>query len=175
MSEKCALRVLIGRDEIRDKVEELGRRIAADFPADELCVIGVLKGSFLFMADLVRAIPRPVMVDFVGAASYGEGTVSSGEVVLTKDLSLEISGRDVIVVEDIVDTGVTLDWLLARIQQRSPRTLQVVSLLDKPSRHQREISIDYLGFEIPNHFVVGYGMDHAERYRNLPDICILAE
>jgi hypoxanthine phosphoribosyltransferase len=168
---------LIPADRIRRRVEELGRRIAADYPARDgdspLHLIGVLKGAAVFLSDLARAIERDVSFDFLGVASYGAQTQSSGEIRLTKDLDEDIAGRDVLLVEDIVDTGLTVEWLLSHLRSRGPRSLRVATLLDKPSRRIQPVELAYLGFEIPDEFVVGYGLDYAQRYRNLADICVL--
>jgi hypoxanthine phosphoribosyltransferase len=167
------MRVLITAAEIRERVREMGLRIATDCPGGVLYLVGVLKGSFLFLADLARAVPRPVRIDFIGISSYGPGKTTSGEVRLTKDLDETIAGAHVVVVEDIVDTGITLGYLLHLLEQRKPASLRVAALLDKPGRRQREVRIDYAGFRIPNEFVVGYGLDYGEDYRTLPDVCVL--
>jgi hypoxanthine phosphoribosyltransferase len=168
---------LIPAERIRRRVEEMGRQIAADYPqravAEPLHLIGVLKGAVIFLADLARAIGRDVSWDFLSAASYGAATESSGEIRLTMDIEQDIAGRDVLLVEDIVDTGLTVDWLCNHLRQRGPRSLRVATLLDKPSRRVQPVELAYVGFEIPNEFVVGYGLDYAQRYRNLADICAL--
>jgi hypoxanthine phosphoribosyltransferase len=164
------LEVLIDADRIAARVKEVGAALRAAHAADTpLHVVGVLKGSFLFMADLVRAIDGPVTVDFLGVASY-EGTRSTGAVQLTHDLRSDIAGKHVVVVEDIVDTGLTLDYLLRNLQSREPASLTVVALLDKPERRKVEVKVDYVGFTIPDAFVVGYGLDLDQLYRNLPYI-----
>jgi hypoxanthine phosphoribosyltransferase len=169
-----ALQPLLSAEAIRARVLELGRRIAADHPdavgGPPLHLVGILKGSFVFLSDLARAVPRDVLLDFVGVASYGAGTESSGAVRITKDLEADIEGADVILVEDIVDSGRTLRFVLDRMLARRPRSLKVAALLDKPGRRVVPVEADYVGFEIPDVFVVGYGLDHAGRYRNLPDI-----
>jgi hypoxanthine phosphoribosyltransferase len=171
------LECLISAERIRERVAELGRRIAADYPASEgdppLHLIGVLKGAAVFVADLARAIGREVSFDFIGVSSYGGGMQSSGEIRLSKDIDEEIGGRDVLLVEDIVDTGLTVEWLCKHLQRRGPRTLRIATLLDKPSRRVQPVELSYVGFEIPDEFVVGYGLDYAQRYRNLADICVL--
>jgi len=168
---------LIPAERIRQRVDELGRRIAADYPQRDgdspLHLIGVLKGAIVFVADLARAIEREVSLDFLGIRSYGALTESSGEIRLTKDLEEDIAGRDVLLVEDIVDTGLTVEWLRDHLQRRGPRSLRVATLLDKPSRRIQPVELAYVGFEIPDEFVVGYGLDYAQRYRNLADICVL--
>ena len=167
------LRVLLTEEKIQSRIRGLGAEIAASYPDGTLCLIGVLKGSFLFLADLARVIARPVRFDFVGASSYGDGMVTRGDVRLTKDADGDLRGVDILVVEDIIDTGITLSYVLDHLRSKRPRSLRVVTLLDKPEKHEREIHIDYLGFTIPNEFVVGYGMDYAEDYRYLKDICVL--
>ncbi len=166
------LRVLLSAEEIRLRIEELGRSIDRDYP-EGVHMVAILKGSFIFLADLARAISRPTRIDFIGISSYGKGKTSSGEVKLTKDLDASIEGSDVLVVEDIVDSGITLTYLLHVLQQRKPRSLQIAALLDKPERRVRPVEVTYVGFQIPDEFVVGYGLDHDERYRNLPDVCVL--
>jgi hypoxanthine phosphoribosyltransferase len=167
------LRVLISAEQIRQKIEEMGAQIARDYDDRPIYLIGILKGSFIFLADLARAIPGHARVEFIGVSSYGKGKTTSGEVRLTKDLDVSIEGLDVIVVEDIVDSGVTLTYLLQVLSQRKPRSLRIATLLDKPERRLRDVKVDYRGFEIPDEFVVGYGLDYAEDYRNLPDVCVL--
>jgi hypoxanthine phosphoribosyltransferase len=165
---------LISAEAISSRVRELGAQITADFRtlADkaDVVVIGVLKGSVIFLADLVREIALPIYVDFIGISSYGDATVSSGVVQITQDLSRPIEGKHVIVVEDIVDTGHTVHYLLENLATRRPASLKLASLLHKPERQERQVKIDYLGFTIPNKFVVGYGLDIAQQWRNLPFI-----
>lgn len=172
------LEPLLKQRQIAARVAELGKQIATDFPstpsAVPLWLIGALKGAVFFQADLARAIDRDVSLGFIRASSYGAGTTSSQDVQIRLDLNDDIAGADVILVEDIVDTGYTARALLDRLAAASPRTLRLASLLDKPSRRQVPVQIDYRGFEIPDDFVVGYGLDHAESYRNLPDISVLA-
>lgn len=170
-----SLKVLISADQIRKRVAELGAEIDRDFPEGPVYLIAILKGACFFLADLARAMKTPARIEFVGISSYGKGKTTSGEVRLTKDLDATIEGRDVIVVEDIVDSGVTLTYLLKVFAQRRPRTLRIATLLDKPERRQRSVEVHYTGFKIPDEFVVGYGLDYAEDYRNLKDICILSE
>ena len=160
--------VLLEPAAIATRVAELGRAISADYGAEPLVVVVVLKGSFMFAADLVRAIDLPLEVDFLGVRSYGDATESSGIVQITSDLSRSIEGRDVLLVEDIVDTGLTLKFLLDNLRTRDPRSLKLAALLHKPARTRVSVTIDYLGFTIPDVFVVGYGLDAAQRYRNLP-------
>jgi hypoxanthine phosphoribosyltransferase len=164
------MKLLIAEKEVQKKVSRLARKISRDFAGRELLLVGILKGAFIFMADLARRMTTPVKVDFVGLASYGSGTQSSGRVRITKDLETSLRGKDVLIVEDIIDTGVTLDFLFHRLQARRPRSLKTVSLLDKPERRKVDFQADYIGFTIGNQFVVGYGMDCNEEYRNLPEI-----
>ena len=165
--------VMISAEEIRTKVAELGARIAADYRGRDLTVVGVLNGSFIFMGDLVRAIDLPLSCDFLGLSSYGTATVSSGVVAITKDLAGPIEGRHVLVVEDIIDTGLTMAYLHENLGTRRPASVRVCSLLSKPARRQVDTTIDYLGFTIEDRFVVGYGLDYDGKYRNLPYIAVV--
>ena len=167
------MKLLIAEKEVQKKVSRLARKISRDFAGRELLLVGILKGAFIFMADLARRMTTPVKVDFVRLASYGSGTQSSGRVRITKDLETSLRGKDVLIVEDIIDTGVTLDYLFHRLQARRPRSLKTVTLLDKPERRKVDFQADYIGFTIGNHFVVGYGMDCNEEYRNLPEIYVV--
>ena len=169
------LRVLIPADRIQARVKELGAQIASDYPEGNLFLLGILKGAFVFLSDLARAVQRPVKIDFIGISSYGKGKTSSGEVKLTRDLDSTIEGADVLVVEDIVDSGVTLTYLVHVLQQRHPRSIRIVALLDKPERRIAPVKVDYVGFQIPDEFVIGYGLDFAEDYRNLRDVCVLEQ
>ena len=169
------LRLLIPEHEILARVRELGAQITRDYPEGPIYLIGILKGACFFLADLARAIERPVRIDFIGISSYGKGKSTSGEVKLTKDLDCSIEGADVLVVEDIIDSGLTLNYLVHVLSQRKPRSLRVVALLDKPSRRIQPVDLAYVGFQVPDHFVVGYGLDYAEEYRNLRDVCVLEE
>ena len=174
--DKSKLRVLISAEQIQARVEELGRQITAAYPQDRpIFLIGILKGAVPFLADLARAIDRNVRLDFIGTSSYGKGKTTSGEVKLTKDLDMSIEGGDVLIVEDIVDSGVTLTYLMHVLDQRKPRSIRIAALLDKPERRLRPVHVAYVGFTIPDEFVVGYGLDYAEEYRNLKDICVLSE
>ncbi len=167
-------RELISATEIQKRIAELGAQIGRDYEGEDVVVIAVLKGSFIFVADLVRAIASPaVQIEFLALASYGDETKSSGVVRITADLSKPIEGKHVLVVEDIVDTGLTMTYLLDNLRTRKPLSVKLCSLLHKPSRMQREVAIDYLGFTIPDLFVVGYGLDYAQRYRNLPYLGVL--
>lgn len=168
------LRVLIRRAAIERRVRAVARRITRDFRGERVHLIGVLKGACIFLSDLVREINLETSIDFIAVSSYGRGKDASGQVRLLKDLDTSIRGLNVIVVEDILDTGVTLNYLLRVLKQRKPKCLCVAALLDKPSRRLKPVKGDYVGFTIPNEFVVGYGLDYAERYRNLKNICILS-
>lgn len=165
---------LINADEIAQRIDELAVEIASLVPAGPLTVVGVLKGAFIFTADLVRRIDRELQCDFLTLRSYGDSTETSGVVEVTADLSLPIAGRHVLVVEDIVDTGLTLRYLREILEARRPASLQVCSLLDKPSRRRVDVAVDFVGFSIPDHFVVGYGLDAAQMYRNLPYIGVVS-
>jgi hypoxanthine phosphoribosyltransferase len=168
--------VLIPRDAIARRVVELAREIRADAgPDTPVHLVAVLKGAFIFLADLLRAFEGPVTCDFLAVSSYGGGTSSSGQVRLTKDLDRPIEGRDVVLIEDIADTGLTLSYIQEMLRNRAPRTLRTACLLSKPSRRQIEVPVEYIGFEIPDRFVIGYGLDVDERYRNLPDIGVMSE
>ena len=168
-------RVLIPAEAIAERVRDLGARITADYRGKPLCVVGVLKASFVFCADLIRAIDLPIMVDFLGVRSYGDSTETSGVVQITSDLTQPIAGMDVLLVEDIVDTGLTLRFLLDNLATRNPRSVRLAALLHKPARTRAPVQIDYLGFAVEDVFVVGYGLDHAQRYRNLPYVGVLPE
>jgi hypoxanthine phosphoribosyltransferase len=167
------VRVLITGARLQRRIQELAKQIRKDFPAEQLHLVSVLKGGVFFLTDLARNIPGEVSFDFIAVSSYGEGTRSSGQVRLTRDLDSSIEGKTVIVVEDILDTGMTLQYLLRLFQQRRPKHLRVAVLLDKPERRIAAVHADYVGFSIPNEFVVGYGLDYAERYRNLPYVGVL--
>ena len=171
---RSKLRVLIPAEKIAARVRELGAEIDVDYEGP-IHLIGILKGAIMFHADLARAITRPVRIDFIGISSYGRGKTSSGEVRLTRDLDTSIEGMDVLIVEDIVDSGVTLSYLTQVLQQRKPKSVRIATLLDKPDRRMRPVECKYVGFRIPDEFVVGYGLDYAEEYRNLADICVLEE
>jgi hypoxanthine phosphoribosyltransferase len=151
----------------------MGAEIDRDYPDGNLHLVCILKGACFFMADLARSLHRDAFVDFMGISSYGKGKTTSGEVKVTKDLDFSVEGADLLIVEDIVDSGVTLTYLIHLLEQRKPRSIRIAALLDKPDRRQRPVQVAYVGFRIPDEFVVGYGLDHAERYRNLRDICIL--
>jgi hypoxanthine phosphoribosyltransferase len=167
------IEVLYTREQIAARVQEIGAQITRDLNHEKLIMIGVLKGAAMFLSDLARAVEVDSTFDFVAVSSYGRGQRSSGAVKLIKDLDDPIEGKNVLVVEDILDTGLTLAYLRKMFLQHRPKTLRIATLLDKPSRRIEKIEADYVGFSIPNLFVVGYGMDYAERYRNMSDICIL--
>jgi hypoxanthine phosphoribosyltransferase len=167
------LPVLISAEKIQARIRELGEQISSDYPDGNLHLICILKGACFFLTDLARAMKRDVFVDFMGISTYGRGKTSSGEVKVTKDLDIELEGADVLIVEDIVDSGVTLNYLMHLLDQRKPKSLRIVALLDKPERRLRPVHVTYVGFQIADRFVVGYGLDYAEKYRNLDDICVL--
>lgn len=165
--------ILFSEEEIKAKVKDMGSAISLDYNGEELLVIGILKGAFIFMADLVRQINVPLQIDFMDVSSYGTSTVSSGEVRIMKDLDYSIEGKNVLIVEDIVDSGLTLHYISEILRKRNPKTLKLACLLDKPSRRKSPTYPDYIGFSIADEFVVGYGLDYAEYYREYPAICIL--
>lgn len=167
-------KILITEEQIAARVRELGHRISSDYAEQgDLLLVGVLKGCAMFMVDLARSISCELAMDFIAIASYGASTESSGVVRVLKDLDTDIAGRHVLIVEDIIDSGLTLAYLRSQLQRRNPASLRICTLLNKPERRTADVSIDYLGFDIPNEFVVGYGLDYAERYRNLPYIAVL--
>jgi hypoxanthine phosphoribosyltransferase len=166
------MKTLLSEDQIKSRVHALGAEIRRDHPRD-VHLVCVLKGAFMFMADLIRALPGDTSIDFMALSSYGSGTSSSGEVRLLKDLDFGLEGRHVVIIEDIVDTGLTLHYLQDILRARGPRTLRTACLLSKPSRRKVEVSIDYVGFTIEDKFVVGYGLDYDEKYRNVPFIGVL--
>lgn len=171
-----ALRPLLTGETIEARIREMGAQIDADYPtATPLWLICILKGACYFMADLSRSIQREVFIDFMGISSYGKEKTTSGEVKITKDIDISLEGVDVLIVEDIIDSGVTLSYLVRLLQQRKPKSVRIATLLDKPERRLRPVDVAYVGFRIPDEFVVGYGLDHAEKYRNLRDLCVLQE
>jgi hypoxanthine phosphoribosyltransferase len=167
--------ILIGQEQIKQKVQNIANTINEEYQGKEICFIAVLKGATIFMSDLIRLINIPIEIDFVAISSYGNSTKSSGKIKLIKDLSEDVMDKDIIIVEDIVDTGRTVHFLRAHFEHRSPASVKIITLLDKPQRREIDVKIDYKGFTIPDMFVVGYGLDYAGKYRNLPDIRILNE
>ncbi len=166
-------RVLISEEQLKEKVTELGAQISKDYNGKKLLLVSILKGSVVFMADLMRAITIPASIDFMSVSSYGSGVKTSGVVKILKDLDQDLNGYDVLIVEDILDSGMTLSYLVELLKSRNPASVAICSLLDKPERHKVEIELKYKGFTIPDEFVVGYGLDYAEKYRNLPFVGIL--
>lgn len=166
-------RVLIDTETLQDRIRELGQIITQTYAGEDLLLLSVLKGSFIFMADLIRSIQIPHEIDFMATSSYGKGTSSSGVVQIVMDLSQPIEGRNVLIVEDIIDSGYTLSYLRRILNERQPNSLRIMTLLDKPDRREVDIAVDWVGFSIPNEFVVGYGLDYGELYRNLPYIGVL--
>jgi hypoxanthine phosphoribosyltransferase len=173
--ERAVGEILIGEETLAARVADLGAEVSADYQGRDLLLIGVLKGAVFFMADLMRHLTVPCEVDFMAISSYGDATDSSGIVRILKDLDISIEGRDVLVVEDIIDSGLTLSYLMRNLESREPASLEVCALLTKPSRREIDVPVRYVGFEIPNKFVVGYGLDFGERYRNLPYVGVLSE
>jgi hypoxanthine phosphoribosyltransferase len=173
VAQKKKLKVLIRSAAIKKRVREVAQQISKEFKGERVHLVGVLKGACIFLSDLVREISLESSIDFIAISTYGKGKESSGQVRVLKDLDSSIEGLNVIIVEDILDTGVTLEYLLRVMKQRKPKTLRIAALLDKPSRRLRDVKGDYVGFSIPNEFVVGYGLDYAERYRNLKDVCVI--
>jgi hypoxanthine phosphoribosyltransferase len=167
------LKVLLRRAAIQKRVREVAHEITKDFKGQRVHLVGVLKGACIFLSDLVREINLDTSIDFIAVSSYGKGKESSGQVRLVKDLDSSVEGLNVVVVEDILDTGLTISYLLRVLEQRRPKALRIAALLDKPSRRLKDVKGDYIGFTIPNEFVVGYGLDYNERFRNLKDVCVL--
>jgi hypoxanthine phosphoribosyltransferase len=175
MPTKTNMKILISRTEIADAVARIGQEITRDFGGESVILVGVLKGACLFLSDLARKIELDATFDFIAVRSYGTQKESAGEVQLIKDVTTPLENKNVILVEDILDTGLTFSFLRKLLIARKPRTLKFAALLDKPSRRQMPVQADYVGFQIPDEFVVGYGLDYAERFRNLPDICVFSE
>jgi len=171
--ERAVTDVLIDRDALQRRIAELGEEISADYAGRDLLLVGVLKGAVFFMADLMRGLSIPCEIDFMAISSYGDSTDSSGVVRILKDLDINIEGRAVLVVEDIIDSGLTLSYLMRNLEAREPASLEICALLTKPERREIDVPVRYVGFEIPNRFVIGYGLDFAERYRNLPYVGVL--
>lgn len=168
MDQRRPVKCLIDSNRIAARVKELAGQISADYAGQPVLIVGILKGAWVFLADLVRALTIPVQCDFVMLSSYGSGSQSSGQVKLLLDVSLPVAGKHVLLVEDIIDTGLTIPWLKEQLQARGPASIKVCALLDKPARRRQPVTIDYVGFTIPDHFVVGYGIDYAQDYRELP-------
>jgi hypoxanthine phosphoribosyltransferase len=171
--ERAVEEILIDAETLRRRVAELGEEISVDYAGRDLLLVGVLKGAVFFMADLMRRLTIPCEIDFMAISSYGASTDSSGVVRILKDLDINIEGRDVLVVEDIIDSGLTLSYLMRNLESREPASLEICALLTKPERREIDVPVRYVGFEIPNRFVIGYGLDFAERYRNLPYVGVL--
>ena len=167
--------VLIDEESLRGRIAELGDEISADYAGRDLLLVGVLKGAVFFMADLMRHLTVPCEIDFMAISSYGTATDSSGVVRILKDLDINVEGRNVLIVEDIIDSGLTLSYLMRNLEARGPASLEVCALLTKPGRREIDVPVRYVGFEIPNRFVIGYGLDFAERFRNLPYVAVLAD
>lgn len=167
------IKVMISEQEVDAKIREIGKKISEDYAGKQVHLVGILKGSVFFVSELAKRITVPVTLDFMSVSSYGDGTSSSGVVRISKDLDESLEGKDVIVIEDIIDSGRTLAYLLDVLSKRNPNSMKLCTLLDKPDRREKEVEVDYVGFEIPDEFVVGYGLDYAQKYRNLPYIGIV--
>jgi hypoxanthine phosphoribosyltransferase len=167
--------VLYNEDQLRDKIRQMGAKISNDYSGKELVLIGVLKGSVVFMADLIRQITIPCKMDFMAVSSYGSSTETSGVVKILKDLDYDIQGKDVLIVEDIIDSGVTLKYLMKYLSARKPSSIEIICMLNKPDRRKVDIDVKYLGYNVPDYFLVGFGLDFAQKYRNLPYVGILKE
>jgi hypoxanthine phosphoribosyltransferase len=167
-------KVLVTEEEIKARLEEIGARIDADYAGKDLLIVGVLKGAVMVMADLARVLHTPVSMDWMAVSSYGAGTTSSGVVRILKDLETDIKDRDVLIVEDVIDSGLTLSWLIGNLKSRGPRSVEVCTMIRKPLAFDVDLHVEYVGFDLPNEFIVGYGLDYAEKYRNLPFIGTLA-
>lgn len=167
------LKTMISGEQIQQRIREMGAAISRDYAGRPLHLVCILKGASVFLADLLRSLELDISIDFIAVSSYKKGTTTTGEVQLTKDLDFPLQGRDVLIVEDIVDTGLTLNYLYHLLESRGPRSLKIATLLDKPSRRIEPVEVQYVGFEIPDAFVVGYGLDYGERYRQLPEVCVL--
>ncbi len=165
--------VLVSEQQLKDKVAQLGAQISQDYAGKDLVLVSILKGAVVFMADLMRAVTIPCSIDFMVVSSYGAGTTTTGLVKIIKDLDSDLSGKDVLIVEDILDTGVTLSNLVPMLKMRDPNSVRICAILDKPSRRRADIQADYTGFQVPDEFVVGYGLDYDEKYRNLPYVGVL--
>lgn len=171
--EKSPKRLLFDREQIQARVKELGKQISADYPEGNVLLIGILKGAFIFLADLSRSLDQPCQIDFARISSYGSGTVSSGELKITLDVGIPVKDRDVIIVDDIIDTGLTLSQYRAAVEEKSPRSVRIAAMIDKTARREKHIQPDYCGFEIEDGFVVGYGLDCDECFRNLDSVYVI--
>ncbi len=167
--------ILISEEEIRERVKELGAEITEDYEGEEILVIGILKGSVIFMSELVQRIGKPVKMDFMDVSSYGTKSVSTGEIEIIKDIEYSIKDKNILIVEDIIDTGYTLNYLVKDLEERGAKSVKICTFLDKIDRREVDIPIDYIGYEVPDEFIVGYGLDYAEMYRNLPYVAALKE
>ncbi len=170
-----SMKVLLSAKEIADKVQELAHQVSQDYRGKNPLLVCVLKGAVVFLADLIRCLEIPVEIDFMAVSSYGDSTQTSGVVRILKDLDTSIEGRDILLLEDIIDTGLTLSYLRENLLSRNPRSVKLIALLDKPERRQVDVEPDYCGFCIPDKFVVGYGLDYKQQYRHLPEVCVLLE
>jgi len=175
MSFQSKPRILFNRQQIEATVKKLAAEISKDYQGKSPLLVGILKGSFMFMADLIRLLDFPLEVEFIRLSSYGRGKESSGKVKVVQGLQSQVKGKDILVIEDIVDTGLTISFLLDYLRKKKPASLKLCALTDKPSRRQTPVTIDYLGFTVPDKFLVGYGLDWDEKFRNLPDICVLED
>lgn len=173
--EKIIKEILVSEEDIINRVKELGETITNDYKDKDLIVVGILKGAVVFMSDLCRQIKLPILMDFMAVSSYGKSSISTGEVRIVKDLDYSVENKDILIVEDIIDTGYTLSYLTDNLRKRGASSVKIVTLLDKPDRRKADVPVDYLGFAIPDEFVVGYGLDFAEQYRNLPYVAALKE
>lgn len=173
--EEVVKEILVTTDAIQKRVKELGQEITEDYKGKDLMLVGILKGAVIFMSELAQEIKLPITMDFMAVSSYGDSSQSSGVVRIIKDLDSHIEGKDILIVEDIIDTGLTLDYLTDNLRKRKPNSVRICTLLDKPDRRKIEVPVDYVGFEVPDEFIIGYGIDYAEKYRNLPYISALKE
>lgn len=168
-------KILVSNAEIAKRADEIAAQVNADYKGKPILVVGILRGASIFLADIFKRLEGDVELDFMSLSSYGNGTNSSGEVKMIKDLSEPVDGKNILIIEDIIDTGITLSYLIKVLEARNPESIKLCALLDKPSRRKVELKGDYIGFEIPDEYVVGYGLDYAEKYRNLPDVCVLSK
>lgn len=173
--EKDIKSILISEEEVQERIKELGIEVTEDYKDKDLMIVGILKGAVVFMSELCKRIDLPIDMDFMSVSSYGKSSESTGEVKINKDLDGSVQGKDILIVEDIIDTGLTLSYLTDNLKKRGASSVKIITLLDKPGRRNIEVKVDYLGFEVPNEFIVGYGLDYAEMYRNLPYVAALKE